>query len=352
MGLDRLTVLVVEDNSFARNMIAEILRALKIGRVVTASDGADAIGMLRQASKHKLAAKVLGFDIILSDYLMSPINGTMLLRWVRQHDDCPDRFMPFVMISGVADHEVVREARDMGTTEFLAKPFSVKSIADHIQVLIDAPRPFIFSNAYFGPERRRQKRPYHAADRRVITSDEQQTVYTTTKLKNPDPKIKTFIFNLPNRLREKVMGLGKGGPMTIDPEILKAAEQQLDRMETDYSDWVRGTVKQLSDAYEKALVDDRARTAAVAQINRISHDLRGQGTTFGYPLITVFGNSLHECTVKIDKVPDKLLEFVRAHIDGITAVIRDRIKGSGGAIGTELVESLERARTRLASAVE
>jgi CheY-like chemotaxis protein len=352
VGLDRLTVLVVEDNSFARNMIAEILRALKIGRVVTASDGADAIGMLRQASKHKMAAKVLGFDIILSDYLMSPINGTMLLRWVRQHDDCPDRFMPFVMISGVADQEVVREARDMGTTEFLAKPFSVKSVADHISSLLDAPRPFIYCSAYFGPDRRRQKRPYNAADRRVIKPDEQEVVYSTSKLKKPDPKIKTFIFNLPNRLREKVMGLGKGGGPIIDPDILKAAEQQLDRMEGDYSDWVRGTVKQLTDAYDKAMADDRARVAMVAQINRISHDLRGQGTTFGYPLITVFGNSLYDCTVKIEKVPDKLLEFVRAHIDGITAVIRDRIKGSGGAIGTELVESLERARTRLANTVE
>jgi CheY-like chemotaxis protein len=352
VGLDRLTVLVVEDNSFARNMIAEILRALKVGRVVTAADGSDAIGMLRQAAKNKAAATVLGFDVILSDYLMSPINGTMLLRWTRQHEDSPDRFIPFIMISGVADHEVVREARDMGTTEFLAKPFSVKSVADHISALIDSPRPFIFNNSYFGPDRRRQKRPYNAADRRVIKPDEQEIVYSTTKLKNLTPKIKTFIFNLPNRLREKVMGLGKGGPMVIDPELLKAAEQQLDRMETDYSDWVRGTIKQLTDAYEKAKVDDRQRVAMVAQINRISHDLRGQGTTFGYPLITVFGNSLYDCTNKIEKVPDKLVEFIRAHIDGITAVIRERIKGSGGAIGAELVESLERARTRLANTVE
>ncbi|HUA54660.1 MAG TPA: response regulator [Candidatus Sulfotelmatobacter sp.] len=352
MGLDRLTILVVEDNGFARNMIAEILRAMKVGRVVTAADGADAIGMLRQAAKHKTAAQVLGFDIILSDYLMSPINGTMLLRWSRQHDDSPDRFIPFIMISGVADSEVVREARDMGTTEFLAKPFSVKSVADHISALIDTPRPFIYCSAYFGPDRRRQKRPPREGERRVIKPEEQEVVYSTSKLKKPDPRIKTFVFNLPNRLREKVMGLGKGGPMTIDPELLKAAEQQLDRMEGDYSDWVRGTVKQLSDAYDKAMADDRARVAMVAQINRISHDLRGQGTTFGYPLITVFGNSLFDCTVKIEKVSDKLLEFVRAHIDGITAVIRERIKGSGGAIGAELVESLERTRERLANTVE
>jgi CheY-like chemotaxis protein len=352
VGLERLSVLVVEDNSFARNMITEILRALKLGRVVPAADGAEAIAMLRQASKHKSAADVLGFDIILSDYLMPSINGTMLLRWVRQHEESPDRFVPFVMISGVAGGDVVREARDMGTSEFLAKPFSVKAVADHIQVLVDSPRPFVFSNAYFGPERRRQKRPYNAKDRRVIKPEEIETVYSTTKLKGLNTKVKVFYFQLPNRLREKVMGLGKSGPMKIDPEVLKAAEGQLDRMETDYSDWVRGTVKQLVEAYDKAMADDRQRAAMISQINRISHDLRGQGTTFGYPLITVFGNSLFDCTTKIDKVPDKLLEFVKAHLDGITAVIRERIKGNGGPIGTELVESLERARERLANTVE
>jgi CheY-like chemotaxis protein len=346
-----LSVLVVEDNGFARNMIAEILRALKLGRVVTAADGTEAIAMLRQAAKHK-AAQVLGFDVILSDYLMSPINGTMLLRWVRQHEESPDRFIPFVMISGVAGGDVVREARDLGTTEFLAKPFSVKAVADHIQVLIDAPRPFVFANAFFGPERRRQKRPYNATDRRVLKPDELETVYSTTKLKGLNTKVKVFRFQLPNRLREKVMGLGKSGPMKIDPEVLKAAEGQLDRMENDYSDWVRGTVRQLVEAYDKAMADDRQRVHMVAHINRISHDLRGQGTTFGYPLITVFGNSLFDCTAKIEKVPDKLLEFVKAHLDGITAVIRDKIKGSGGPIGTELVESLERARERLANTVE
>src|SRR5271170_2214401 len=157
-------------------MIAEILRALKLGRVVTAADGAEAIAMLRQATKHKAAAQVLGFDIVLSDYLMSPINGTMLLRWVRQHEDSPDRFIPFVMISGVAGQDVVREARDMGTSEFLAKPFSVKSVADHISVLIDAPRPFVYSNDYFGPERRRQKRQYNATDRRTIKSEDVETI--------------------------------------------------------------------------------------------------------------------------------------------------------------------------------
>lgn len=352
MGLDRLSVLVVEDNSFARNMFAEILRALKVGRVVTAADGAEAIAMLRQASKHRSASSVLGFDIIMSDYLMSPINGTMLLRWVRQHEESPDRFVPFVMISGVAGGDVVREARDMGTSEFLAKPFSVKAVADHIQVLIDAPRPFVFSNAYFGPERRRQKRPYNAADRRVLKPDEQEIIYSSTKLKGLNTNVKVFLFKLPNRLREKIMGLGKSGPLQIDPDVLKAAEGQLDRMENDYSDWVRGTVKQLVDAYDKAVADDRARVQMVAQINRISHDLRGQGTTFGYPLITVFGNSLFDCTTKIEKVPDRLIEFVKAHLDGITAVIRERIKGSGGEIGTELVESLERARERLANTVE
>lgn len=351
MGLDRLSVLVVEDSGFSRAIMSEILRAMKIGRIVTASDGGEAIGMLRQVSRNEAASGALGFDIILSDYLMSPINGAMLLRWLRQHDESPDRFVPFVMISGVAGGETVREARDLGATEFLAKPFSVKAVADHILSAIDAPRPFIYARDYFGPDRRRQKRRYNAEERRIITPDEQEIVYTRNKLKGSgiNAKAKVFIFHLPNRLCEKIAGIGQRGPLTIDPEILQAAERQLDRMEGDYADWVRGSVRQLMEAYRRALTDDiRTRATQVVLINRLAHDLRGQGSTFGYPLITVFGRSLFDCTTDLDEVTDKLLDFVKAHIDGIAAVIRERIRGTGGEIGAELVESLEKAREKLA----
>ena len=347
--LERLSVLIVEDSSFARHMLSEILRALKVGRIIAAKDGGEAIGMLREVSATRKVGGALGFDMILSDYLMSPINGGMLLRWLRQHEDSPDRFMPFVMVSGAAGSETVRESRDLGVSEFLAKPFSVRSVVGHIIAVVDNPRFFVYNSDYFGPCRRRQKRPWADADRRVIHPENVEIVYSGQKLKSLNRQAKVFHFRLQNRLREKISGLGQSGPLSIDPDIMSAAELQLDRMEGDYADWVKSSLQQLSMAFRQAQAEEipRKRSPMVLQINRLAHDLRGQGSTFGYPLITVFGKSLYETTLGGDEPSDQMVSFIGSHIDGINAVIRERIKGTGGEIGGELIRSLEVAKQRL-----
>jgi len=348
--LERLSILIVEDSGFARHMLSEILRALKVGRIVVAKDGGEAIGMLREVSSAaRRSGGVPGFDLILSDYVMSPINGSMLLRWLRQHEESPDRFMPFVMVSGAAGSDTVREARDLGVSEFLAKPFSVQSVVGHIISVIDNPRFFVYNNDYFGPCRRRQRRPWADTDRRVISAEDIEIVYSGQKLKSLNRKAKVFHFNLQNRLREKISGLGSSGPLTIDPEIMSAAEGQLDRMEGDYADWVKTSLQQLMVAFRHAKAEElpRKRGPMVLQINRLAHDLRGQGSTFGYPLITVFGKSLYETTLNPDDPSDQMISFIGSHIDGINAVIRDRIKGTGGDIGGELIHSLDVAKQRL-----
>ena len=349
--LERLSILIVEDSSFARHMLSEILRALKIGRIVAAKDGGEAIGMLREVSAARRVGGTLGFDIILSDYIMSPINGTMLLRWLRQHEESPDRFLPFVMVSGAAGSESVREARDLGVSEFLAKPFSVTSVVGHIISVIDNPRFFVYNSDYFGPSRRRQRRPWASDDRRVIDPSEVEVVYSGQKLKSLNRNAKVFHFKLQNRLRDKISGLGQTGPLAIDPEIMMAAEQQLDRMESDYADWVKTSLQQLITAFRQAEAEEipKKRSTMVLQINRLAHELRGQGSTFGYPLITVFGESLYESTLKPGDPSDQLMSFIRSHIDGINAVIRERIKGTGGEVGGELIHSMEIARQRLKS---
>lgn len=344
---ERLSVLIIEDSPFFRGMLAEILRALKVGRIVAMEEGGAAITHLRSIGKNAAAAQALVPDIIICDYLMSPISGPMVLRWVRQSEDSPDRFIPFVMISGAADGDKVREVRDLGVTEFLAKPFSVKAVANHLIAAIDAPRPFVYTRDYFGPDRRRQVRPYNDVDRRVAAEGDVEILYTGTRLRSVNPNAKAFMFKLPNRLREKIAGIGRG-PLIVDPQLLQQAEQQLDRMEEDYSDWVRGSIQQLYEAHRSGrTLDPRKRIVPIQAINSIAHDLRGQGSTFGYPLITVFGRSLYECTLNISEASDQLFEFIRTHIDGINAVIRDKIKGEGGQLGKELVASLERARDRL-----
>ena len=117
--LDRFTVLLVEDNGFISQTLETLLRQLKIARLTTAKNGEEAIEWLKLQKKNHNP----GPDIIISDLLMPPINGLLLLRWVRTAKEFSNRFVPFVMLSGAADRDCVTASRDLGTMEFSPNHF-------------------------------------------------------------------------------------------------------------------------------------------------------------------------------------------------------------------------------------
>ncbi len=120
--------LVVEDSSYLRTLMSSSLRALGVGNVKTVDDDNQGIEFLQLVQSDPMKAGMQNVDIVFSNWQMSPVDGMMLLRWVRRHKESPNRFIPFVMVTGYADHKKVREARSMGATEMLAKPFSVVNL--------------------------------------------------------------------------------------------------------------------------------------------------------------------------------------------------------------------------------
>ena len=83
-SLDRFNVLVVEDNPYLRLLLVQALRAIGIGNVKTANEGSEAIILLKLTVSDPVKAGVVSFDMILSNWQMSPVDGMMLLRWVRR----------------------------------------------------------------------------------------------------------------------------------------------------------------------------------------------------------------------------------------------------------------------------
>jgi DNA-binding response OmpR family regulator len=61
------------------------------------------------------------------------------------------------MVTGHTERERVTTARDLGITEFLAKPISAQSLSQRVEELIERPRPYIRAGSYFGPCRRRKR---------------------------------------------------------------------------------------------------------------------------------------------------------------------------------------------------
>lgn len=147
-----------------------------------------------------------------------------------------------------------------------------------------------------------------------------------------------------NRLKEKATG-GKGGtaPGRFGTAALEAAEAEFDRMAEDYPDWVQGHITRLYEQHGRCVDTPEQRHTCFRNLNEIAHDMKGQGGTFGYPLISHFGDSLYRCTKRQDEYTDNHVEIVKAHIDAMKAVIAGRIKGDGGALGKELIASLDKA---------
>lgn len=152
-----------------RSLIFSCLNALGVFKIKVADHGGDAIDLLRLMKADPMKAGIMSVDLVITNWQMSPVDGMMLLRWIRRGSDSPNRFLPVIMLSAYSEPERVREARELGVTEFLTKPFSVQMLAQKIGGMIERPRQYVHTGVYFGPDRRRQNKPVNFAERRVLT---------------------------------------------------------------------------------------------------------------------------------------------------------------------------------------
>jgi CheY-like chemotaxis protein len=338
----RLGVFLIEDNEYIRQTLEDLLRHFQFGRIATAKNGEDAIDYMKTLGG---SGSIIAPDIIISDLVMAPINGLLFLRWTRTAKESTSRMVPFFMLSGAADAAYVNSARDLGCTEFLAKPFSAGSVYKHMVKVIEQPRQFVTTTKYFGPDRRRQKNDPPKTERRLKEEKDVTIVYSPDKVVKPKAPTDVWYFRLPNNLKEKAGGGGFKGAAEIPLDLLEEAEQQLERAALDFTTWAQDYLAKLSDLCARALEADveGGRGMHFQEINLLALELRGQGGTFGYPLISTFGKMLYDATGEGCREDDNAVGIVKAHIDAMRAVLREKISGDGGKIGRALLGSLKKA---------
>lgn len=170
------------------------------------------------------------------------------------------------------------------------------------------------------------------------------TIAEPTDPKGKKPKPKVRYIRLRNKLQSKVGGAKRGEAGSVSPEVLEKALAEMKKAEEEYPEWVRKTLVELVDELKGAKEKQpNERTKHFKRVGAIAHELKGQGGTFGYPLISAIGKSLNDFTQRDVLVTDNHLEILKAHIDTMRAVINGHVSGDGGGIGRELIESLEHA---------
>jgi len=163
--------------------------------------------------------------------------------------------------------------------------------------------------------------------------------------------VKVRLYRFRNVLKQKTAGSAPAGAaLTIDPAALEAATAALQKMAEDYPDWVAKHVEELRTHHARSVDTPADRLRRYAMMREIAHDMKGQGGTFGYPLMTIFASSLYDCVGPRSGTSDDHVEIIKSHIDAMAAVIKERVKGNGGDIGKALTQGLKQAIERYSKA--
>ncbi|MEM7568509.1 MAG: Hpt domain-containing protein [Pseudomonadota bacterium] len=104
-----------------------------------------------------------------------------------------------------------------------------------------------------------------------------------------------------------------------------------------YLDWTNEAVSELSGLI--AQVGDSADAELQQKIYEICHNIKGMGTSFGFPLMTEAGSTICTYLRRLDNAPmDQGL--LAAHLKSFQLILAKRMAGDGGQVGRELIDRL------------
>ena len=119
-----LKVLVVDDQFSVRQMTRLALEKIGVRMIHEAENGQEAL----------LTALAQPLDLIISDFNMPEMDGIGLLRAVRGHQAI--RKLPFILITGRGDRELVVKAAQAGVNNYVVKPFDEATLRQKMEAVI------------------------------------------------------------------------------------------------------------------------------------------------------------------------------------------------------------------------
>ncbi|NVZ19055.1 response regulator [Pseudomonas costantinii] len=120
--MSKVSVLVVDDASFIRDLVKKCLRNYFPGiKIEDAVNGKKAQAILMRET----------FDLVLCDWEMPEMSGLELLTWCREQAHL--KAMPFVMVTSRGDKENVVQAIQAGVSGYVSKPFTNEQLLNKVK---------------------------------------------------------------------------------------------------------------------------------------------------------------------------------------------------------------------------
>lgn len=122
MNIQDVSVLVADDSEHIRALFSMSLKKAGIQHVHLATNGEEGVEIFKKVNP----------SIIFLDNMMPKLSGLEALKIIKELKS--DAIV--VMISAVSSIEVVQEAKNLGASNYLVKPYSPSRVIDLIEKLL------------------------------------------------------------------------------------------------------------------------------------------------------------------------------------------------------------------------
>jgi chemotaxis protein histidine kinase CheA len=122
------------------------------------------------------------------------------------------------------------------------------------------------------------------------------------------------------------------------PDAVREAEAAVAALADSFLEWINEDISRAKEALAKAQDKPGDNQPEIRAIFEVVHNVKGQGGSFGYDLLTKIGGSLCDYLREESASSDeKQLKVIAAHFAAMDFVLEKNIQGSGDAIGEQLI---------------
>lgn len=133
-----------------------------------------------------------------------------------------------------------------------------------------------------------------------------------------------------------------GAVPEMDADALARAEAALAALSADYLRWARADMEALSAALAALHGAGPGEWGAAAErVHALAHNIKGQGGTFGYPLLTCLAQALCGALKDGQEASAAVLARLDAVAAAMAEIVAGRLSGDGGTRGRDLLHRLD-----------
>jgi two-component system chemotaxis response regulator CheY len=122
---EEVSVLIVDDSEHVRALLAMLLRKEGISKIHQAMDGEAAVAKYKE----------LRPSIVFLDNMLPKLSGLEALKQIIAFDPAAK----VIMISAISTTAVVQEARELGASYYLIKPYGPQKVIEVMKKILNLP---------------------------------------------------------------------------------------------------------------------------------------------------------------------------------------------------------------------